>query len=155
MWELLLEYMGQRRVAVCIPWKGEPVALIYWYGVLASIGIALGAFYASKHMQSEGDDPDTVWDALLWVLIPALLGARLWYVAQAAIGGSTSKSRDMAGLLPMISRKLCLSCSRFFSASSCRRSEKVSTPPMISPAGSRSTAAETWIGMRSPPASTM
>jgi phosphatidylglycerol:prolipoprotein diacylglycerol transferase len=56
------------------------------------VGIALGAFYASKHMESENEDPDLVWDALLWILIPALLGARLWYVGQAVLGGSTAFS---------------------------------------------------------------
>lgn len=92
MWEQLLTCMGQRRVALCIPWGGQAVPLIYWYGVLASVGIALGAFYASKHFEKEGDNPDTVWDALLWVLIPALVGARLWYVLQAVLGGSTAFS---------------------------------------------------------------
>jgi len=92
MWQILMECMSQRRVAVCIPAGGQAVPLVYWYGILASIGIALGAFYASKHMEAENEDPDTVWDALLWILIPALLGARLWYVAQAVLGGSTAFS---------------------------------------------------------------
>lgn len=89
MWQLLLDCMSARNVAVCIPSGGEAVPLIYWYGILASLGIFLGAFYASKHLEAEGEDPDLIWDALLWVLIPALVGARLWYVAQAALGGST------------------------------------------------------------------
>lgn len=92
MWQELLTCMSQRRVALCIPWGGEAVPLIYWYGVLASVGIALGAFYASKHVESEGGNPDDVWDALLWVLIPALIGARLWYVLQAVLAGSTAFS---------------------------------------------------------------
>ncbi len=89
MWQEWLRCMGQRRVALCIPWGETAVPLIYWYGVLAALGIALGALYASKHIEREGDDPDTVWDALLWVLIPALVGARLWYVLTEVLSGST------------------------------------------------------------------
>lgn len=92
MWQELLTCMGQRRVALCIPWGGEAVPLVYWYGVLASVGIFLGALYASYHLKLENEDPDTVWDALLWVLIPGLIGGRLWYVLQAVIAGSNAYS---------------------------------------------------------------
>lgn len=93
MWELLTKCVaeGGGRVAFCIPWPdffGGPTLAIYWYGILASLGIFLGAFYASKHVEWEGGDPDMIWDALLWLLVPALLGARLWYVGQAALAGS-------------------------------------------------------------------
>jgi phosphatidylglycerol---prolipoprotein diacylglyceryl transferase len=93
MWEQLMQCAaeGQGRVAFCIPWPeaiGGPTLPIFWYGILASAAIFIGAFYASKHVEWEGGDPDIVWDALLWVLIPALIGARLWYVGQAVIGSS-------------------------------------------------------------------
>lgn len=93
MWDQLTQCIadGGGRVAFCIPWPdflGGPTLAIYWYGILASVGIFLGAWYASKHIEWEGDDPDLVWDALLWLLIPALLGARLWYVGQAVLSGS-------------------------------------------------------------------
>jgi len=91
MWEQLLQCaaQGSGRVAFCIPWPeaiGGPTLSIYWYGILASAGIFAGAFYASKHVERDGGDPDLIWDALLWILVPALVGARLWYVAQAVIG---------------------------------------------------------------------
>ena len=88
MWQVLLDCMRVRHVALCIPWRGEAIELIYWYGVLASIGIFLGAFYASKHVEMEGESPDLIWDALLFLLIPALIGARLWYVGQIMLSGS-------------------------------------------------------------------
>ncbi len=92
MWQELLTCMSARQVALCVPIRGEPFALIYWYGVLASVGIFVGALYASKHVESEGGDPDIVWDALIPLLIAALVGARLWYVLAEVLGGSTAYS---------------------------------------------------------------
>ncbi|NDJ52458.1 MAG: prolipoprotein diacylglyceryl transferase [Chloroflexi bacterium] len=92
MWDAILTCMADRRVALCIPWGGEAVPLIYWYGITAAIGIFAGAFYAAQHVKNEGDDPDLVWDALLWILIPALLGGRLWYVFADMLGGDSAFS---------------------------------------------------------------
>jgi phosphatidylglycerol:prolipoprotein diacylglycerol transferase len=92
MWENVLECISQRETAICIPIPGGQPFPIYWYGVLAALGIFVGAFYAAKHVEGEGGDPETVWDALLWIMIPALIGARLWYVVQLALAGSTQYS---------------------------------------------------------------
>ncbi|MBN1311208.1 MAG: prolipoprotein diacylglyceryl transferase [Anaerolineae bacterium] len=91
MWEQLLQCSASGRVAFCIPWPaflGGPTLAIYWYGILAATGIFLGAMYAAKHVEWEGQDPDVIWDAFFWILIAALIGARLWYVLQAIIGGT-------------------------------------------------------------------
>ncbi|MBN1426859.1 MAG: prolipoprotein diacylglyceryl transferase [Anaerolineae bacterium] len=91
MWEQLLQCSASGHVAFCIPWPiflGGPTLAIYWYGILAATGIFLGALYAAKHVDWEGENPDIIWDAFFWVLLAALVGARLWYVLQAVIGGT-------------------------------------------------------------------
>lgn len=56
-----------------------PIAL-RWYGVIIMTAILVGTWVAGRYVQRRGEDPNNVWDMLLWVLIPALIGARLYYV---------------------------------------------------------------------------
>ncbi len=56
-----------------------PLAL-RWYGVIIMAAVLLGTWIASQHVQRYGQDGNHVWDMLLWVLIPGLIGARLYYV---------------------------------------------------------------------------
>jgi phosphatidylglycerol:prolipoprotein diacylglycerol transferase len=88
MWDQLLQCSAPRDVAFCIPFFGGTPLAIYWYGILAATGIFAGAIYAAKHVEREGQNPDMIWDAFFWILIAALVGARLWYVLQAVIGGT-------------------------------------------------------------------
>jgi Prolipoprotein diacylglyceryltransferase len=41
-----------------------------WYGVLIMTGVMLAAWVGSRHIERRGFDRDSVWDLLLWVLIP-------------------------------------------------------------------------------------
>ena len=51
-----------------------------WYGVLVVLGIIAAAWVASRYVQRRGYDPETLWDMLIWVMIPGFIGARLYYV---------------------------------------------------------------------------
>ncbi len=53
---------------------------IYWYGVLIVSGVLLGAYVAARYAQSRGLDPDHVWGGLMWALVLAIIGARLYHV---------------------------------------------------------------------------
>ena len=56
-----------------------PFAL-HWYGLTMTLAIFLGTYVASRYITRHGHDGGAVWDMLMWVLIPAIIGARLYYV---------------------------------------------------------------------------
>src|SRR5579883_3312351 len=53
---------------------------IHWYGVIMTVAILSGTYVASRFVTKHGGDGNAVWDMLLWILIPAIVGARLYYV---------------------------------------------------------------------------
>jgi len=53
---------------------------LHWYGVIMVAAIVVAASVASMYISSRGQDGSKVWDMLLWILIPALIGERLYYV---------------------------------------------------------------------------
>lgn len=61
---------------------------IRWYGVLIVLGALSAAFYASWYVRRKGHDPNIVWDAMIWLLISGIVGARIWYVIADIIGGN-------------------------------------------------------------------
>ncbi len=64
----------------------NPIALqlgpfaLHWYGLTMTAAIFLGTYIASRYVASKGQDGGIVWDMLMWVLVPAIIGARLYYV---------------------------------------------------------------------------
>ncbi len=56
-----------------------PFAL-HWYGLTMTLAIFLGTYVAGRYITRHGHDGSAVWDMLMWVLIPAIIGARLYYV---------------------------------------------------------------------------
>jgi phosphatidylglycerol:prolipoprotein diacylglycerol transferase len=75
---------------------------IRWYGLLIIGGVLLGAWIAGKYVARKGEDPNTVWDGVLWVLIPALIGARLYYVFIQSPRGPDGFDRYMANPLEIL-----------------------------------------------------
>lgn len=53
---------------------------IHWYGLTMTAAIFIGTLVASHFVQRKGQDPNNIWEMLLWVLVPALVGARLYFV---------------------------------------------------------------------------
>jgi phosphatidylglycerol:prolipoprotein diacylglycerol transferase len=53
---------------------------IHFYGVILMLGAVAGAFLADREVRRRKFNPDLVWDALIWLLIGGVVGARLWHV---------------------------------------------------------------------------
>ncbi len=70
-----------------------------WYGVFVMTGVAVGAWFAGKEVSRRGEKADAVWDALLWILPAGIIGARLWYVVNATLGGNAYYLQNPAQIL--------------------------------------------------------
>lgn len=53
---------------------------IYFYGILITIGVIAAALLAALEAKRRGFNPDYIWDALFWVVIAGVIGARLWHI---------------------------------------------------------------------------
>ncbi len=53
---------------------------IHWYGIIMTIAIFTGTYVASRYIARQKQDPNIIWEMLMWVLIPAFVGARLYFV---------------------------------------------------------------------------
>ena len=62
--------------------------LIRWYGLLIVSGVLSAAFIATIEAQRRKENPDHVWNLLIWVLIFGILGARLYHVLSTPAGAS-------------------------------------------------------------------
>ncbi len=69
---------------------------IHWYGVIMTLAIFLGALVASRFVSRHGGDSNVLWDMLLWVLIPAIIGARLYFVFIQSPRGPTGINQYLA-----------------------------------------------------------
>ncbi len=53
---------------------------IHVYGIILMLGAVAGATLASYEAKRRGENPDLVWDGLLWALIGGVIGARVWHI---------------------------------------------------------------------------
>jgi len=61
---------------------------LYWYGLIMALGIILAGVVASWGVRQRGEDPDHIWDLLVWAAPAGIVGARLWYVVNETLGGT-------------------------------------------------------------------
>jgi phosphatidylglycerol---prolipoprotein diacylglyceryl transferase len=59
-----------------------------WYGVIVMIGVIVASLVIERELNRRGERGDRIWDILIWVLPAGIVGARIWYVANATIGGN-------------------------------------------------------------------
>ena len=53
---------------------------IYWYGIFIGLGVILGVLLALHEAKRTGQNPDTYLDFIIYAMIIAIIGARLYYV---------------------------------------------------------------------------
>jgi len=53
---------------------------IRYYGIIIVAAMLIAATVAARLAKRDGKDPDHIWGALTWAIIPAIIGARLWFV---------------------------------------------------------------------------
>jgi phosphatidylglycerol:prolipoprotein diacylglycerol transferase len=70
-----------------------------WYGVIVMIGVIVGALIVERGLKDRGEKSDRIWDALIWVLPAGIIGARLWYVFNAVLGGNRSYLDNPASII--------------------------------------------------------
>lgn len=51
-----------------------------YYGIIIVAAMLVAAMVAARLAKRDGKDPDHVWGALTWAIIPAIVLARLWFV---------------------------------------------------------------------------
>ncbi|NMC78052.1 MAG: prolipoprotein diacylglyceryl transferase, partial [Chloroflexi bacterium] len=54
--------------------------IVHYYGILVMLGALAAAWLADREAKRRGEDPEVVWDALPWILVAGIVGARLWHI---------------------------------------------------------------------------
>jgi phosphatidylglycerol---prolipoprotein diacylglyceryl transferase len=67
---------------------GNLVFPLRWYGVIVMIGVIVGSLIVERELRRRGENGERIWDALIWILPAGIIGARLWYVINATLGGN-------------------------------------------------------------------
>lgn len=60
---------------------------IYWYGILVTLGIAVGVFWAAREIARRNQNVDEFFNALILVIFSGYIFARLTYVLLEVFGG--------------------------------------------------------------------
>lgn len=72
---------------------------VYWYGLIVMIGVLVGSMIVERSLKRIGEDSEKLWDALIWVVLIGIAGARLWYVVNATLGGNRVFAENPAQIL--------------------------------------------------------
>ncbi len=93
----MLDWLNIDPVAFTIP-IGNGLD-VYWYGIIVTLGIVVGAWWASREITRRGGDPDTFLNGFIIVTVAGYLFARLWYVLQEVIAGRGAQYESLIDIL--------------------------------------------------------
>lgn len=63
------------------PWIAQvgPFSLT-WQGLFIGVGVIAAILLASTHLRSSGLNPEIAWELTIWIVFPAIVGARIFHV---------------------------------------------------------------------------
>jgi phosphatidylglycerol:prolipoprotein diacylglycerol transferase len=70
-----------------------------WYGLIVMTGVIVGSLIVERELKRRGENGDRIWDALILVLPAGIIGARLWYVMNATLGGDARYANNPVEIL--------------------------------------------------------
>jgi phosphatidylglycerol---prolipoprotein diacylglyceryl transferase len=50
---------------------------IYFYGIMIMLGVVAATLLVSAEAKRRGQNPEILWDMLIWVVIAGIVGARI------------------------------------------------------------------------------
>lgn len=73
-------------VLCVVPFTSLPIAKtgipLFGYGMMLFVGFSTATWLAARRAASVGIDPEIIWDMIMWLLIPGIIGARIVYLLQ-------------------------------------------------------------------------
>ena len=66
-----------------LPWTDDKTHPIMWYGIIITLAMVIGFIIALHKAKFEGISTDNVLDLAVYLMIAAILGARLYYVVMS------------------------------------------------------------------------
>jgi phosphatidylglycerol:prolipoprotein diacylglycerol transferase len=72
---------------------------IHWYGIIVTLGIAIGAFWAGTEVKRRGGNPDEFYNGLILVIVSGFVFARLWYVFQELVAGRGDQFNSLGSIV--------------------------------------------------------
>ena len=73
-------------VLCVVPFTSLPIAEkgipLFGYGMMLFVGFSSATWLAARRAASVGIEPEVIWDMIMWLLIPGIVGARIVYLMQ-------------------------------------------------------------------------
>lgn len=88
--------------------KTDPIAFtipigngfsVYWYGIIITLGIALGAMWGGREIERRGQSSDEFFNGLLIAVFSGYFFARLTYVLLDVLGGNSARYSNVIDVI--------------------------------------------------------